>query len=68
MLVLSRKKNERILIGSSIEIIVTKVHGNTVKLGINAPKDVPVHREEVHQQIELESQRLVPNEGVCYSI
>lgn len=68
MLVLSRKQNERVLIGSSIEVIVTKVQGNTVKLGINAPKEIPVHREEVYQQIEMESLDRMVDEEASYSI
>lgn len=51
MLVLSRKKNERIVINDNIVITVVEVRGDKVRLGIEAPKDVPVHREEVYQAI-----------------
>jgi carbon storage regulator len=51
MLVLSRKKNESIVINSDIVITVVEVRGDKVRLGIVAPKDVPVHREEVFQAI-----------------
>lgn len=51
MLVLSRKKNESIVINNNIVITVVEVRGDKVRLGIVAPKDVPVHREEVFQAI-----------------
>ncbi len=51
MLVLSRKKNESIIINDDIEITVVEIRGDKVRLGIVAPKDVSVHREEVYQAI-----------------
>lgn len=51
MLVLSRKKNESIVINTDIVITVIEVRGDKVRLGIVAPKDVPVHREEVYEAI-----------------
>lgn len=51
MLVLSRKKNESIIINSDIVITVIEIRGDKVRLGIVAPKDVPVHREEVYEAI-----------------
>jgi len=47
MLVLSRKRDERIVIGDNIVITVVEVRGDKVRLGIEAPTDVPVHRQEV---------------------
>lgn len=47
MLVLSRKKDERIVIGGGITITIVEVRGDKVRVGIDAPRDVPVHREEV---------------------
>ncbi len=47
MLVLSRRKNESIIIGDDVEITIVDICGGKVRLGINAPKDVSVHREEV---------------------
>tara|TARA_Y100000310_G_C20112017_1_gene547558 strand:- start:26 stop:217 length:192 start_codon:yes stop_codon:yes gene_type:complete len=52
MLVLSRKKNESIVIDDNIHITVVEVRGDKVRLGINAPKDIVVHREEIAQKIE----------------
>lgn len=52
MLVLSRKKKERIQIGSNIFITIVDVRGDRVRIGIDAPRDVPVHREEVSDAIE----------------
>jgi len=52
MLVLSRKKNEKIVINESIVVTVVDVRGDRVRIGIDAPRDVPIHREEIHQAIE----------------
>ena len=52
MLVLRRKKNEQIMIGDNIEVIVVGILGNEVKIGITAPKEVPVHRREVYEAIK----------------
>jgi len=54
MLVLSRKKNERIVIGDNIVITVVEVRGDRVRLGIEAPQEVPIHRSEVHAAIRQE--------------
>jgi carbon storage regulator len=51
MLVLSRKKNESIVINNDITITVVEIRGDKVRLGIVAPKDVPVHRQEVWEAI-----------------
>ncbi len=51
MLVLSRKKNESIVINDNITIVVVEIRGDKVRLGIEAPKEVPVHRNEVYEAI-----------------
>ncbi|HLY01368.1 MAG TPA: carbon storage regulator CsrA [Candidatus Cybelea sp.] len=51
MLVLSRKTNQSIMIGDAIRVIVVGFDGDQVKLGIEAPRDVPVHRFEIFQEI-----------------
>jgi len=55
MLVLSRKKGQRVVIGGSVEVKVLEVHGDRVKLGFTGPAEVPIHREEVHEKIADES-------------
>ncbi|VTS08474.1 carbon storage regulator CsrA [Tuwongella immobilis] len=52
MLVLSRKKNESIVVNDDIIITVVEIRGDKVRLGIVAPKDVPVHRQEVFEAIQ----------------
>lgn len=52
MLVLSRKKDEKIIIGDSITLMVIEIKNDKVRLGIEAPKDVTVHREEVYAAIK----------------
>lgn len=54
MLVLSRKKDESIVIDDQIVITVVEIRGDKVRLGIQAPKEVPVHRSEVHAAIQAE--------------
>jgi len=58
MLVLSRHRDESIMIGECIEVRIVDVRGDKVRIGINAPKDVPVHRQEIFQAIldEVEGQ------------
>ncbi len=56
MLVLSRKKNESIVINDNITIAVVEIRGDKVRLGIEAPKEVPVHRREVFDAIHREPQ------------
>lgn len=51
MLVLSRKKNESIVINNDITIVVVEIRGDKVRLGVEAPKEVPVHRREIYDAI-----------------
>lgn len=60
MLVLSRKKDEKIIIGDSITLMVVEIRGDKVRLGIEAPKEVAVHREEVHEAIKRERENERP--------
>jgi carbon storage regulator len=60
LLILTRKRNERIMIGDNIEVIIVDIRGEQVQLGINAPKDVPVHRREVYEAIVRENGRVLP--------
>ncbi|MHC4570910.1 MAG: carbon storage regulator CsrA [Planctomycetota bacterium] len=54
MLVLSRQKDESIMIGDEVEITIVDVRGDKVRLGITAPKKIPVHRREVYEAIQRE--------------
>jgi carbon storage regulator len=56
MLVLSRKKNESIVINNNITVTVVEIRGDKVRLGIVAPKEVPVHRQEVYDAIHGKSE------------
>jgi carbon storage regulator len=56
VLVLSRKRDERIHIGDDVVLVVVEVRGDKVRLGIEAPKDVPVHRHEVYDAIQQEKE------------
>lgn len=54
MLVLSRRKHERIMIGDDITILVVEIRGNRVRLAIDAPEKLPVHRAEVYEALKRE--------------
>ena len=61
MLVLSRQRDESIMIGDNVEIIIVDVRGDKVRLGITAPKEIPVHRREIYDAIQREkSQKKEP--------
>lgn len=62
MLVLSRKKNESIVIDDNITIVVVEIRGDKVRLGIEAPKEVPVHRREVFDAIRRGMEDSPPQE------
>lgn len=66
MLVLSRKKNESIVINNDITIVVVEIRGDKVRLGVEAPKEVPVHRREVYDAIRrnelAEGEKFTPAE------
>jgi carbon storage regulator len=60
MLVLSRKKNESIVINNDITVTVVEIRGDKVRLGIVAPKEVPVHRQEVYDAIHGQNASVPP--------
>ena len=55
MLILTRRVGETLMIGDNVSVTVLRVKGNQVRLGVNAPKDVSVHREEIFERIKQES-------------
>ncbi len=65
MLALSRKKNEALIINNNIEITILEIKGDQVKIGINAPKEVPVYRKEVYEQIQKENAEAAGTEGLA---
>jgi carbon storage regulator len=54
MLILTRRAGETLMIGEEVTVTVMDVKGNQVRIGINAPKDVEVHREEIHDRVQKE--------------
>lgn len=61
MLILTRRTGETVMIGNEVTLTVLGVKGNQVRIGINAPKSVPVHREEIYERIKRELQGDVAN-------
>lgn len=64
MLALSRKKNESIVVNNDIEITILEIKGDQVKVGITAPKSVPVYRKEVYLQIQESNKAASTSEGI----
>ena len=64
MLALTRKKGESLIVNNNIEITVLEIRGDQIKLGISAPKEVPVYRKEVYLQIEKENEAALKVDGL----
>ena len=64
MLALSRKKNEAIIVNNNIEITILEVKGDQVKIGVTAPKEVPVYRKEVSVQIQEANKEATNADGM----
>jgi carbon storage regulator len=62
MLVLSRRKDESIMVGDKVEIMIVGIRGDQIRLGITAPKSIPVHRKEVYEAIR--SQKIDKTEKI----
>lgn len=63
MLILTRRVGETVMIGDNVTVTVLGVKGNQVRLGVNAPKDVAVHREEIYERIKREQEGDAAGEG-----
>ena len=63
MLVLTRSCDQTIMIGDDIEIMVIEIRGGKVRLGINAPSDIPVHRKEVYEAVKREREEAEAESG-----
>ncbi|MDI6785649.1 MAG: carbon storage regulator CsrA [bacterium] len=57
MLVLARKRDQSIMIGDDVEIVIVDIYGDQVKLGVNAPRHIAVHRREVYEEVQKENIR-----------
>lgn len=62
MLALTRKKGEALIINNNVEITVLDIRGDQIKIGISAPKDVPIYRKEVYAQIQEENKAALSSE------
>ena len=64
MLALTRKKGEALVINNNIEFTVLEIRGDQIKIGISAPKDVPIYRKEVYLQIQQENEAAISADGL----
>lgn len=64
MLALTRKKGEALVINNNIKITVLEIRGDQIKIGISAPKDVPIYRKEVYLQIQQENEAAISVDGL----
>ena len=64
MLTLSRKKNESLIVNNNIEVTILDIKGDQVKVGISAPKEVPIYRKEIYLQIQDANQNATSVEGL----
>lgn len=65
MLALTRKKGEALVINNNVEITILEIRGDQIKIGVNAPKEVPVYRKEVYLQIQNENRASVAEDKMA---
>lgn len=63
MLILTRRVGESLMVGDDITVTVLGVKGNQVRIGVNAPRDVAVHREEIYERIQEDDKQSAPPKG-----
>lgn len=68
MLILTRRTGESLQIGDNIKLTVLSVRGNQVQIGVEAPSEVPVHREEVYERIKRERETGAPAPGITQTV
>ena len=68
MLILTRRVGESLMIGDNVNVTVLGIKGNQVRLGVNAPKEVSVHREEIYQRIQREHTDVKPSDALVDDI
>lgn len=64
MLALTRRKGEALIINNNVEVDILEIRGDQVKIGISAPKEVPIYRKEVYLQIQDENKQAINTEGM----
>ncbi len=63
MLILTRRVGESLNIGDEVQVTVLAIKGNQVRIGVNAPKEIPVHREEIYERIKKEKEAGIHHQG-----